>query len=1485
MPFVPLEAEEATSVAPQHGFIPLDAANAQGRGFTPLGAHAEADRTFDGAAKTIEAIGAVYPVAETAANLASQAVAMPVAGLAGLGAAATKAVGLTDAEPGDVVHSVAGALTYQPQTELGQHLTGAAMYPFEKLAEGARHAGEKTLDATGSPAAATAVDTAINSLPMALGVRRGETARAPNQSRQAPIQEARTNLYNSQQPAPFAEQPRGFTPTPEYKADIALQSIGKAATVDEAIALFNEATANPIRLPESSTSLVPAGLGKTLPEASPETIAQPDVNPMVVDTLVQPDISQASQAMIRPGDVQAKVDIGSGAIVSTAGMPYKTQNGARLALHAKGLQQSHEIVPVGEGFGLMPKKQTAEPMQSVPHDIEPFSVEAGASALPDEIIAPARSGASLAQPSNPKITAMSEPVKGDIGVRLSESGNFQNALSDKPMDQVHNSWAPGTNYVGVGVDRAVAGAKLSDKPIRREDVLIPFMKALDTTLYEGRVKGKNRLGFYIPGKQAVRIKGKSDLEVASHEIAHLIDDRVPEIKRVYLNDKTLREELRGVSYDSSKIHEGFAEFVRLYMTQPEQAMDKAPNYYRWFDDLTQRHEYGPAIRQAQEGMSAWFNQDALHRAQSKIGMQRDLNSALDGVFDKFRQSSLDDLHGVYRMERSLKGKIEPLGAYEISRNTRGAGAMVDGAIRLGAPIRKPDGSFVFNGKGLQQILDPVASELDSFLHYAVGRSARELQMQGREKLFTREEVNAMLALEKPEYKQAFNEYQQWNKAVLDFAEAQGILNPHIRQMFSRQQYIPFYRAGQPGAYNAGGVTGNWSGIKKLTGGDENLRPILGNMIQNASMLIEASLKNEARAKIVELASQKGGGKFLVKIEADQRPVKIDKAQVKDELLKAAGIDPTAARMGMLDAEQAKVVEAIEQAIDQAPGFFEFMLHNQAPSGNVMAVLRNGKPEYYEVADPLLFRAVQSLNRPAQNWLIRLLGWPKRIGQATITLTPDFMVANLARDTIMASIMSKAGFKPFMDSVRGMASRIKTDPAYQEFIANGGGFASYLRDEATFKAHLERFYTGKGIDYRTVLDTPDKLLYGLETIADAFEMSSRLGEYKRLRAKGEHPRHAAYAAREISTDFAMRGDSKELGFLYDTVMFLRPAVVSMDRMARGLLHDENKGAIAAKAGTLALMSVGLYLVNRDKPEYQDLADWDKDGNWHFFIPQQDGSTSHLRYPKIWEIGALASISERTMGKLLDDEPALGKSVAGIVRKVFNLNLMPQIVAPLYEQATNRNSFTGAPIETPGMENVQPWLRAKPTTSETMKALGEATRNLPEGAQVPPARAEALLRGYFNTWAMYGLMLTDSALFGKQLPERRMDELPVVRRFYSADPAKHTKYEEMFYEMLGEAERLRGTMRELDQRSMKSIADEYDANPKTARASQLQRASDSLTDISIRMEEVRRSNKTPEQKRLELDALLAKRNALLKAAVSNKSEVKAPESNRSGFTPLQ
>ncbi|MBK7687123.1 MAG: hypothetical protein IPJ25_14915 [Rhodocyclaceae bacterium] len=377
-----------------------------------------------------------------------------------------------------------------------------------------------------------------------------------------------------------------------------------------------------------------------------------------------------------------------------------------------------------------------------------------------------------------------------------------------------------------------------------------------------------------------------------------------------------------------------------------------------------------------------------------------------------------------------------------------------------------------------------------------------------------------------------------------------------------------------------------------------------------------------------------------------------------------------------------------------------------------------------------------------------------------------------------------------------------------------------------------------------------------------------GEFKRATDRGENPRHAAYLGREVSTDFAMTGDNKALTFMYNTVMFLRPAVLSLDRLYRGVAHDPNKGAIAIKTGTLALMSAALYLLNRDNPHYKDMEDWKKDANWHFYIPTPDGKEQHFMWPKIWEVGAIASMAERSTEKLLAHDPeGLGKDFARIVGQTFGLNFMPQIAAPLAEQYANKNAFTKAPIETAGMENLQPFLRAKPGTSETLKAAGMATRNMPESLQVNPVRTEALLRGYFNTWALYGLALSDKAFFDEKSPTKRLDEMPVVRRFYTQEPAQHTKYETEFYDMLGEAKRLHDTLRELDRIGRQDIADEKEKSPMAGEAKPLEHAAKTVHGINQEMRSVRRMEISPDEKRQRLDALMVERNTLLKASVQD------------------
>ncbi len=1529
-------------------FVPLDSEGDKGEfQFTPI----EPDRPST--LRNVALNNPLTAIGETALNLASTGVAMPVAGLAGLATEAGRAVGLTDKTGADVVHAVGDALTYQPRGEMGQAATQAVMYPFEKLHEAATWAGNKTQDATGSPGAATAAHTLVEGVlplvafpaakagrakwqehataketakPTAPDAPIADAAMPASEFKFTPIEEAR-NVTQDSIPSRVSnlETDQGALQQPESFRMAVVRRDGDQGmpSVDGELRQLPERRGAETERGDGAGA---AGHGEGL-RADKHRMDDGAATERPAETLPLRDREQPFDDLVggRAGDGNAARDglvPGKGAqdfrpsetVLARQAAEIEAQRPARWALvEADSLKASHDarMNPVADHPYNRRNVSRHEQEMAVSGILKEFDPQRLVDALDDADGAPivARDGTveagqrrtialQRAYQANgqkaadyrqtlrdqaprlgldpaavdgmkkpvlirlPDQEAPRRPASADFPPDISPDTNSsrpapgQTAVMDMAGEVQNGTWNPGANYAPF-VDQMRApetkATSVADlpAPIRRETIIKDFADALGATVYEGRVKGKNRLGFFRPKNEETRIKNAADIEVASHELAHLIDSRVPELSKAWRSDKALREELKSVSYDQKSVPEGFAEGVRLWMTQPETLVARAPKVAAWLDDFAASDKrYGPAMKKAQERMTAWFGQDALNRARSKIGTETPLAEYFDRAFDKFRQATVDDLHGIMQMERDLTGKLAPLGPYESARLSRASASIADGAVRFGHPVKNPDGSFKFAGKGLEEILQPVAKNLDDALLYFVGRSANELMAQGREHLFTKGEIDAMLRLKTPERAKAFEEYQTWNRGILDFAEAQGIINPETRRLWQRTQYLPFHRVEQPGGIK--GKPGDWAGVQALTGGTANLRDILGNMIGNAAMLLDKAVKNEARLKVADLAESTKAGKFMVKIEPGERPVKIGGDQVLEAMFKRYGI-----------------------AIDgEAPAFFQFMLKGQPPAGNnVVAVLRNGKPTWYEVGDPILYRSLLAIDRPVQNWLVRMLGASKRIGQASITLTPDFWLANFARDTVMGSVMSRAGFRPILDSLQGMRLRMTNDPIYREFIANGGGLSSIFLDDQALKAKLHRFYQRQGIDYRTVLDTPEKMLNAVETLGDAFEMSTRLGEYRRAIQRGEHPRHAAYLGREVSTDFAMRGDSKTLGFLYDTVMFLKAATVSWDRLARGVTIDPNKGAIAAKTAAIAGMSAVLYLLNRDDPRYADLPDWDRDANWHIFVGEH-----HFRYPKIWEIGSVASMAERSTEKLMAENPeGLGKDFARILGNTFHLNLMPQVIAPLYEQATNRNSFTKSPIETPGMEGVQPFLRSKPGTSETFKALGMATKDNPEWAQVNPARAEALLRGYLNTWGLYGLMLTDQAFHGDKLPEKRADELPIVRRFYASEPAKHTKYESEFYDLLNEARRLRGTMRELDELGMREVADSKEKSPLAGEAKPLERAQKNLGAINRDMQAIRRDPMlTPAEKRQKLDALTVERNALLKEAVlESKAAQKAKE----------
>jgi hypothetical protein len=1065
---------------------------------------------------------------------------------------------------------------------------------------------------------------------------------------------------------------------------------------------------------------------------------------------------------------------------------------------------------------------------------------------------------------------------------------------------------PGQTYKGMIPETEGAAGPVergaTANAVRREQVIAPLLKALNVPLYQGKGKMKgSTLGYFIPQKEVVRVKKMSDIEVVGHELAHLVDKRVFGYGRgrPWLKNKTFTKELKGLSYDKNKTHEGFAEFVRHWMTNPEAAQGAAPNFFNWWEQWVESHEYGPALRSAQQGMTGWFNQSRQARAASKVGRAPDVNEWNTSRVDDLRQRVMDDLNGLLLAEQAITKRSDALpgGPYERARNMRGARATMDGVLMYGPPVWS-EGKMDFRSRdglpstrivqekgkskiketpgwkpwGLRDVLDPVADQLDDFLLYAVGKRADMLRGEGREKLFSKAEIQGMLDLETPIFKAVHEDYQKWNKAIVDFAVEYGQIIPKdVAKKFDHLNYIPFYRVGTARGGKKSKIQGDVSVIHRLTGGTSNLNDLLDNMILNAEKLVVESIKNRARMETIDFIDKSGiSGHFFEQVPKSAVPVGVDKEQVINEFIKGLGLEPRdvnrARSTGQVSSPSVEAaLEMVDLFEENLADHVQFWQHGRPPGGkNLVAVLRNGKPTYYEVIDPLLYRSFESFSRRNRGAIARFLGKTRRFGQSTVTLTLEFLTANMWRDTWHGWAFSKHGFKPILGTLEGMTHRITHDSTYRQFLANGGGLASMYTDPEEFETNLKGFYHGKGIDFKTVVN-PRNWIRGIMLLADAAEMSTRLGEYSKGIEKGEVPSTAIYGSREISTDFGMRGDDDYVNLAYDSIIFLKAAANGMDRAYRGFVKDENRMSIALKTSAIAMTSVLLALYNMTDEDdwYNDLEDWDKNAHWHV----KPGDT-HLRFPKIWEIGGIASLAERVLEAYLkDDYGDLWKQAGQIILDQMKMEYLPYIAAPLVEvYGLNRNRFTERPIETVKMQELDPALRYRTGTSEFSRAVGEGMLKADIPMEVrdklSPARVDALVKGYLNTWGMYGLMLSDEAM-GKERPERRPWEYPVLRRFMSPKVPRHTRYTSSFWDFCRRSSLYMNSIREAAKQARPDYFERFIKGVEEHKGRASENVARALSGYSKEMEQIRTDKSlSPKEKAEALDIVQERYNDLTK-----------------------
>ena len=466
--------------------------------------------------------------------------------------------------------------------------------------------------------------------------------------------------------------------------------------------------------------------------------------------------------------------------------------------------------------------------------------------------------------------------------------------------------------------------------------------------------------------------------------------------------------------------------------------------------------------------------------------------------------------------------------------------------------------------------------------------------------------------------------------------------------------------------------------------------------------------------------------------------------------------------------------------------------------NEIAVFENGKYQKYQV-DKEVAEAFNAADSQTAGLLTKILAIPAKMLRAGAVLSPDFMGRNLIRDQTMAFVLSKGGYFPVFDFMRGAFSLAKKDADFQNWLKSGGANAALVSmDREYLQLQLDTLTEVQGVT-RKAWNVATRPFEMLRITSELIENATRLGEFKRV--SGGLTEKAAIqeggmASREVTVDFARIGAKTRAMSLISA--FFNAAVQGEERVIRAFAENP-VGVTTKMMAAITLPSILLYLNNREDPRWQEIPRWQKDLFWIVF------TDDHIyRIPKPHSAGIMfGSLPERMLEAYESDHPGAMKDLEKSILSTFIPNMIPTVAAPIVDQFANRSLFTGAPLIPAAQEKMLPEYQYTEYTTETAKAIGQIMGAFPGmrdrsirdedtfiGGVARALTTPILVENYVRSWTgglgMYTLQLADKALReAGALPDPvkpldTLSDLPVIKAFVVRYPSASAQSIQDFYD---------------------------------------------------------------------------------------------------------
>jgi hypothetical protein len=498
--------------------------------------------------------------------------------------------------------------------------------------------------------------------------------------------------------------------------------------------------------------------------------------------------------------------------------------------------------------------------------------------------------------------------------------------------------------------------------------------------------------------------------------------------------------------------------------------------------------------------------------------------------------------------------------------------------------------------------------------------------------------------------------------------------------------------------------------------------------------------------------------------------------------------------------------------------------------NVTRIWRDGKEEFYDMADPMFMEAFNGLEAvviPSWKWASTLANTLRQ----SVVMYPLFSVAQVPQDSFAA--MFSSGLKPqyalripilavkeFIQTLRGKSKS-------HEQLKNIGAVGVRDFTSAMVRQDAEIF---SGL--RAPPGFLGKLKYGLNHIAMAADNAVRQAVFEAAEAQGLSKAEAFEKSFEVF-NVRRKGSSKTLALASQLIPFFNAylaaqSVAYKTITGRGTSPQERANALqmfTATTASVMTMSLLYSMLNGDDDDYLNKPTVQRDRL--LMIPGTGGMSIPLRS----DLFTMPKIITEHMYLLMTDKGyedgrkfresmvnALGSSLLGPTA-------VPQAIKPIVEVAINHDFFQGRPLIGTYQKKLETERQFTDTTSEFGKFIGSS-------GLISPIAVDHLTRGMFGSAG--GLMLYMTSAMMDSNPDAprpsvsmrdAVATLPGMSGFMSKQYENGLKRD--FYALKEEVDKSVNTFNDLKNRSPQDIPEFLAKEENVARLG-LQKATNKISE---------------------------------------------------------